>query len=140
MGFPDIHGFPECYPGAYERQMGQGIAGLIRLFHGCVPDPESHARVLELATTPNRWSAGHALFDQIRGRLLAAMERKDQVLCAQYSFEESCLQALYNAAGPLDPFDASSPYWVAGSAFGLARSVGVSEKAILAVFAPGADM
>jgi hypothetical protein len=94
MGFPDIHRFPESYPGPYERQMGQGIADLLRLFHGFVPDPKSNARVLELATTPNRWSASHALFDQIRSRLLAAMERKEQVLCAQYSFEVSYHQAV----------------------------------------------
>jgi hypothetical protein len=48
MPFPDIHGFPKSHPGPYERQMGNSIAALLRLFAGRVPDQESNARVLEL--------------------------------------------------------------------------------------------
>ncbi len=136
MGFPDIEQFPESHPGPYERAMGKQIAELLRLFQGRVPDPETSARVLQLASTPSRWSAGHALFDRIRGRLLTVMNGADRVRCAQYSFEESCLQALYNAAGPLDEFDPSSPFFVAGTALILARVVGVPEREVVAVLAP----
>jgi hypothetical protein len=133
MEFPDIREFPESYPGPYERQMGEYIAGLLLLFQGRVPDRESNVRVLELATTPSRWSAGHALFDLVRDRLLAAMEVKDGAQCAQYGFEESCLQALYNATEPPDPFDASSPFFVAVQSLGLARVVGVPMDAVVGI-------
>ena len=50
MAFPDVRGFPASHPGPYEVQMGGFIAALLRLFGGRVPDPESNARVLELAS------------------------------------------------------------------------------------------
>ena len=136
MGFPDIKGFPESYPGAYERQMGEQIAELLRLFEASAPDRESNVQVADLASNPARWLAGHALFDEVRKRLLIAMQRKCDLKCAQYCFEESCLQALYNAANPLDPFDPCSPFWVAGTAIALARAIGVSEQSVLSVLAP----
>lgn len=66
MSFPNIHEFPDSYPGPNERQMGAYIVGLLRSFAGHVPDAESHARVQELAVAPNRWSAAHAVYDEIR--------------------------------------------------------------------------
>jgi hypothetical protein len=136
MGVLDLQQFPASHPGPYERNMGEEIAGLVRLFQGRVPDPASNARVLELAVTPGRWSAGHALFDILRDRFLPAMRAKDQVRCNQYKFEELCLQALYNATVPAHPFDSGSPFWVAGVAVRLARAVGVPEQAVVAVLAP----
>jgi hypothetical protein len=136
LKYPDIERFPESYPGPYERQMGEYIAGLLRLFLGRVPDPESNARVLQLATTPSRWSAGHALFDLVRSRLLAELATTDRARSAQYHFEESCLQAMYNATEPPDPFDSGSAFFVAGMALGLARAVGVPEHEVVTVLAP----
>ncbi len=72
MAFPDIRGFPTSHPGPYELQMGGFIAGLPRLFASRVPDSESTTRVLELASDPPRWSAEHAVFDEVRQRLLGA--------------------------------------------------------------------
>jgi hypothetical protein len=138
VGFPDIRQFTESHPGPYEQQMGGIIAGLLRLFSGRVPDAESNARVLELANTPGRWSAGHKVFDEVRTRLLRAMKASDRVRCAQYDFEESCLQALYNATEPPDPFDPGSAFFVACAAFGLARAAGVPVDAVVTVLAPGA--
>jgi hypothetical protein len=129
LEFPDIEQFSVSHPGPYERQMGDQIARLLRLFQGRVPDPETSARVLRLAATPSRWSAGHALFDRVRGHLLAAGDA-DRVRCAQYAFEESCLQAMYNATDPPDPFDPGSAFFVAGMAFALARVVGVPEREV----------
>jgi len=137
--FPDIHRFPERDHGPYEGQMGKRIVGLLRLFTGRVPDAESNARVLELATTPRSWSAGHAVFSAVRSRLLDAIDAKDRVREAQYSFEELCCKALYNATSPRDPFDPSSAFFVAGLALGLARAVGVSIEAVAAVLAPDAE-
>jgi hypothetical protein len=57
--------------------MGDIIARVLRVFAGRVPDAESHGRVTELVAAPARWSAGHAVFDEVRRRLLAAMKGKD---------------------------------------------------------------
>jgi hypothetical protein len=136
LAFPDIHQFPQSYPGPYEEQMGKRIAGLLRLFSGRVPDCTSNARVLELATTPSRWSAGHALFNEIRRRLLA--RSRDPLRHWQHHFKESCCQAMYNATCPRDAFDPASAFFVAPQALGLARVVGVSVEAVVAVLAPEA--
>jgi hypothetical protein len=139
MAFPDIHRFPESHPGPYERQMGRSIAALLRLFTGRVPDTESNARVLELGTETTRWSAGHAVFDEVRRRLLAAMSASDGPRVWQHHFEESCCQAVYNATDPPDPFDPSAAFFVAGQAIGLARAVGVPVVAVFAALAPIAE-
>ena len=135
--FPKLDSFPRSHlSGPYPRQMGASIASLLKLFQGKVPDAETNAHVLELAVTLDRWSAGHALFDVVRGRNLAAMNTKDDVRCAQYSFEESCLQAMYNESNPDDPFDSVSPYRVVPGAIGLARAVGVPVESVLAAMIP----
>jgi hypothetical protein len=139
MAFPDIHGFPESDPGPYERQMGGFIAALLRLFVGRVPDPESNARVLGLGSDPARWSAGHAVFDEVRRRLLAAVSAKDEPREWQHHFEESCCQALYNATDPPDPFDPGSAFFVAGQAIGLAQTLGMPVESVVAVLAPTAE-
>src|SRR5262249_11101023 len=133
VGFPDIHKFPESHPGPYERQMGEIITRLLALFKGRAFDSESHAHVMALAESPARWSAGHRLFDEIRGRLLAA---NDKMKRAKYEFEESCLQAMYNASQPPDPFDPTSAFFVVGNAIGLARALGVPVDTVLAIVMP----
>ncbi|MGF1580484.1 MAG: hypothetical protein ACFCD0_14070 [Gemmataceae bacterium] len=50
--------------------MANVIVKLLELFWDYLPDKESSACVLELAQTPGRWSAGHAVFDEIRSRLV----------------------------------------------------------------------
>ena len=136
VAFPDIQKFPECYPGPYERQMGEMIVGLLRVFAGRVPDAESNARVAELVAAPARWSAGHAVFDEVRRRLLAAEKAKDNPREWQYHFEESCCKAVYNAAEPRDPFDPGSAFFVAPQALGLAQVVGLAVAEVVAVLAP----
>jgi hypothetical protein len=119
--------------------MGGFIAALLRLFAGQVPDPESNTRVLELASDPTRWSAGHAVFDEVRRRRLAAMKAEDGLRERQHHFEESCCQAIYNATDPPDPFDPGSAFFVAGQAIGLARVAGVPLERVIAVLAPGVE-
>lgn len=133
MAFPAINTFPEARPGPCERQMGRIISSLLSLFSGRVPDAESHAHVSALADSPRRWSAGHAVFREVRGRMRAAMEAGDGPREVQHHFEESCCQALYNATNPPDPFDPGSAFFVAGQAFGLALTVGVPVDAVVAV-------
>jgi hypothetical protein len=139
MAFLNIHAFPKSFPGPCERQMGEIIAALIRLFTGRVPDSESNARLLELAVAPTQWSAGHAVFDEVRRRLLAAMNARDRPREWQHHFEESCCQAMYNATDPPDPFDPGSAFYVAGQAIGLARAVGVPVERVVTVLAPIAE-
>jgi hypothetical protein len=134
VGFPNINTFPKSHPGPYERQMGVYLVSLLRVFAGRLPDRESHTSVAELAADPSRWSAGHAMFDAVRGRLLKATERGDSIRCAQYTFEESCCQAMYNGTGPSDPFDPSSAFFVVAQALGLARLVGIPLDAVATVF------
>lgn len=135
--FPKLDDFPkERVYSAYAPQMAASIAALLRLFDGKVPDAESHACVLELAVTPDSWSAGHAVRDVIRDRLLAAMDANDEVRCAQYGFEESCSETLYNEIHPDDPFDTVFPYWVVPSAIDLARLVGVAVEEVLKAMHP----
>ena len=136
MAFPDIHKFPESHTGPSERQMGRLIVGLLRVFTGRVPDAESNACVAELAATPARWSAGHAVFDEVRRRLLVASKDKAKILEWQHCFEESCCQAMYNATDASDPFDANSAIFVAPQALGLARAAGVPLADVVAVLAP----
>lgn len=131
MSFPNIHEFREAH--CCEEQMGKTIAGLLRLFSGRVSDEESNHAVLELVSTPSRWSAGHAVFDEVRERLLVAIEHQDQPRGAQYYFEESCCQAVYNATAPDDPFDPGSPFFLAGQALALARLAGVPFEKVIAV-------
>lgn len=136
MAFPDIHTFPKCHPGPYECQMGQVIARLLQLFNGRVRDAESYARIVELVASPPYWSAGHALFDEVRRRLLAATKAKDMSREWQHHFEESCCKAVYNASDPHDPFDPGSAFFVVPQAFGLARALGIPDADVVAALAP----
>jgi hypothetical protein len=136
VAFPDIHQFPESYPGPYEQQMGELIARLLRVFAGRVPDAESNARIAELAATPSRWSAGHAVFREVRRRLLAASKAKDEIREWHHYLEESCCQAMYNATDARDSFDPSSAFYVAPQALGLVRAAGTPLTEVVAVLAP----
>lgn len=131
MGFPDINKFPLSRPGPYEVQMGRFIVGLLRLFVGRVADTESNTHVLALASKPTHWSAGHAVFDEVRRRLLAATKAKDPPSESQYAFEESCCKAIYNASDPQDPFDSCSPFFVVPQAISLARVMGIPIETIV---------
>ena len=139
VGFPNIDEFREGHPGPYELQMGRYIVGLLRVFAGRMPDAESHSRVAELAATPSRWSAAHAVFDEVRRRLLASMNQGDGLRPVQYAFVESCCQAIYNATSPRDPFDPSSAFFVVAQALGLAPLVGLPLDAVAAAFAHHAE-
>lgn len=132
MPFPDPAEFATSRPGPYEESMGETIVRLLRALSRCSPDRESNACVAELAANPERWSAGHAFFDEVRDRLLDASDRGERLLVRQYSFEEDCCKAIYNAVNPEDPFDASSPFFVVPSAIYFAMDAGVSISDILA--------
>ena len=137
MAFPEITDFPKSHPGPYERGMGRTLAALLRLFRDRVPDSESAAKVAELAGSPDRWSAAHAVFDEIRRRLLRL--DGDSPLARQYAFEEACCQALYNATAADDPFEASAPFFVAPAAFSLAEALGYPSESVVEALKPRWD-
>src|SRR5215475_15054142 len=115
--------------------MQETILALLQLFRGRAPDPETNAWVLALAKDRNNWSGAHDLFSRIRRRgPLNAKDFKegDRVRCSQYTFEELCLKTLYNETEPRDPFDPSSPFFVAEFAIRLARVIGVPVTDVLA--------
>jgi hypothetical protein len=123
-------------PVGYEERMQADILALLELFRGRVPDPETHAWVVELAADSKKWGSGHDVFDRVRARTLRAINTQDRVRECQYCFEEVCLQSLYNETYPADPFDSCSPYWVIKNALVLARAVGVPVLHVIAVVAP----
>ena len=118
--------------------MDQDIVGLLRVFQGRVPDPETHSLVLSLALDREQWPFAHEVFHQVRSRTLAAISAKDKVRECQYSFEEICLKSLYNETSAVDPFDHDSPHWITKNAIDLARSIDLPVQAILDVIAPQA--
>src|SRR5262249_13848114 len=120
----------------YEAGMQAHILALLRLFAGRVPDSETHAWVIELATDRERWERGHNVFDRVRLRNLEAIKLRDRVRECEYCFEEVCLKSLYNETYPCAPFDPDSPYWVIKNALGLARVLGMPVRDVVGIVAP----
>jgi hypothetical protein len=123
-------------PGPYERQMGRALTKTLELFAMHVPDSESNGVLCELSKAPTKWSAGHAVYDELRRRYLLALADSisfnEQLILWQYSFEEACAQSMYNATDPVDPFDSSAPFYVWPMAFTLATELGVSSSDVVA--------
>ncbi len=115
--------------------MVRDILAFLLLFHGRLPDPESHEWLSRLATDKSRWPQAHDVFDRVRKRRIEAEKKKERTRECQYYFEEMCLKALYNLTDTGAPFDEDSPYWIAKSAFTLARAVGVPDAQIVAILA-----
>lgn len=136
MPFPDLQSFPRSEVGPYEKQMGETIAGLLTLFRKQAPDAESSERVHELVANPSRWSGGHAVFDEVRRRFLQVERSDDSIRQAQYLFEESCCQAVFNATSPQAPFDPGSPFFVAGLALDFAKIMGVPTEEVVHCLSP----
>ncbi len=113
--FPDFSDprWATSKPGPYECQMARHIAAILDGVGGRVPDKESSQVLKQLCVLHTQWRAGHAVFDELRTRL---NRTSDRVSHWQYTFEEACAQALYNATEPDDPFDPSSPFFVTPAA------------------------
>ena len=122
----------------YEDRMQEDILALLELFRDRVPDPETHAWVVELASDYNRWKYGHELFDRVRRRNLKAIEDEHHSKQCQYYFEEVCLESFYNETYPRDPFDSCSAYWVIKNALMLARAIEIDVQDVVAIVAPDA--
>ena len=112
------------------------IIALLKLFEGRLPDGETHAWVVDLASHEDRWSEAHDVFDRIRDRNLAAIARKDRASECQYCFEEACLKSLFNETDTGAPFDSSSPHWIIKTALVLARTLGMPDTSVVEVVSP----
>lgn len=127
----------------YEVEMQSTILALLRLFRERARDSQTNAWVIELVADQDKWPRAHDLFDLIRNRLLevtgdadTAPVQVDPARVLQYAFEELCLKAVFNETDTEYPFDACSPFWVAGSAVQLARALRVPAEAVIALIAP----
>jgi len=120
-------------PSSYYKQMCASIVALLQLFEGKVPDANSYSRTLELAASENAWPRAHRARDNVRRMSLAT---EDELYCAQYVFEESCLETLYNETDPDDPFDAVCPYWVVPNALRLAQIADVPVQEVIDAMFP----
>jgi hypothetical protein len=129
-----------------ERGMHHQILDLLQLFAPACPDQETNSWVIEVVDDKSRWSTAHDVFNRIRDRLLRATgdagrppvpkDRVDYARVYQYAFEELCLKSIFNQTDTNAPFDADSPFFVAGSAFKLAHKLGISAEKIIEVIAP----
>jgi hypothetical protein len=90
----------------------------------------------EILMERNRWWEAHDLFQRIRRKNLEAARQGDQILEAQYHFEECCAKTVYNLSGESAPFDADSPYWIIPCAFRLARMLQIDDQEFLQIIAP----
>jgi hypothetical protein len=122
-------------PSPYGRQAGASIIALLRLFQGKAPDLLSARQVLNVALS-NDWSRAYEARSQVRNRLLLTSKADDPIRLAQYWFEESCLETLYNDTQPADPFDSISPYWVVPHAIKLAKQLSIPIDDVLAAIWP----
>jgi len=124
-------------PTPYGRQVGASIIALLRLFQDQVPDPLSLRQVLDVALS-KEWSRVHEARSKVRSRLLLTSKADDPVRLAQYGFEQSCLETLYNDTQTADPFSPMSPYWVVPNAIELAEQFSVPIDEVLAAVWPTA--
>jgi hypothetical protein len=130
----------------YELELQSTILALLRLFREHAHDSQTNAWVIELVADQDKWPRAHDLFDLIRNRLLEASGdagrpavqpgQGDRARVLQYAFEELCLKTVFNETDTEYPFDACSPFWVAGSAVQLARALRMPVEAVIALIAP----
>jgi len=99
----------------------------LMFFEGRCKDKETLRKLITLAIDRSRRKAAHALFSEIRNKMLAADKRDDQLALVQYAFEEICAKTLYNMTGAPAPFDPDSPFWVLPLALELGQMLGTTD-------------
>jgi hypothetical protein len=130
MSFPNLDDprWGSKSAGPYERHMGRLIRSLLTMFSAHAIDTESNAALTAMATSTTTWNAAHAVFDEVRGRLLQVTD--DEALTAQYFFEECCAKAMFNATDTNMPFDAASAFFVVPAAHTFAIAVGLGAERV----------
>ena len=73
--------------------------------------------VVDIAKDMTRWGEAHQAFDAVRRLTLLEQEaRTNETYCALLFVAEIAAETAYNAAGPADPFDADSAWWIVPNA------------------------
>ncbi len=111
------------------------MEGLLALFSLHCSDRTTLDKLSAMVIDNRLWPEAHKLFSSIRKKNLEAERQNNDVLKAQYCFEEVCAKTLYNLSGSSAPFDADSPYWIVPNALALARRLNISEAEILKITA-----
>jgi hypothetical protein len=109
------------------------IRGLIEVFKPHCADCSTLNELAEFAADRSQWRRAHDLFDRIRKKTLSVERTADQLLVAQYLFEEACAKTLYNLSGEPAPFDPDVPFKIVPNALALARRFNISDTEILRV-------
>lgn len=112
------------------------MADLVHLFADHCPERTTLIELRQMFNERGPRQEAKGLFDRIRIKTLKAIKQENQLLVAQYSFEEACAKTLYNLGYNSAPFDADSPYRVVSSAFELARVLSIDELQIVRVISP----
>ena len=111
------------------------IIGLLELFLEKVSDRETMDELNKMSRDSNSWSQAHDLFQRIRVKNLEAIRNNNELLEAQYCFEEVCAEALYNLTRPEEPFDPDTPFWIIPNAFKLAHHISVDPMDVVGIIA-----
>lgn len=111
--------------------MSDQISHLLALLTTSASDRSTLEVLLNVAADPDRWPEARGVFDRIRLKTIEAERTGDQILLAQYRFEEACAKTFYNMSRSPAPFDPSSPYWIIPNALIAARRLGLDTQQII---------
>lgn len=106
---------------------------MVRFFLQRCADQSTLRELDDMASDDQKWRHAHNLFSRIRTKTLRAGSANDELLQAQYGFEEICAKTLFNMSphspdeGLPYPFDEDSPFWVIPIAVDFARALGVAD-------------
>ena len=107
---------------------------LLDQFYEHVVDTESNRKVKSYCEDKQKWPKAKNLFEEIRHKNLKAAKKHDELLKAQYDFEEAVLKSLYNLSNRNAPFDADAPFKAVKSAFSLAKQLDIqNDKIVVAI-------
>jgi hypothetical protein len=107
------------------------IQHLISIFTPLCAESSTLGELSELIQDRSRWRTARDLFERIRKKALAAQKSGDQLLQAQYEFEEACAKTVYNLSGETAPFDSYVPFSIVPNAFALARRLDIGDSEIV---------
>jgi hypothetical protein len=113
------------------------IERTIEFFLPLCSDKSTMTELREMASDPERWCFGHALFSRIRGKTLRVEESGSDLILCQYSFEEICAKTMFNLSEHYDPeckefpppFDDDSALWFVPIAMQYAYALGAKDFA-----------
>ncbi len=91
------------------RPTANDIVELLAFFAPHRDDNSTFQKLQAISGDTSRWKKGHALFSEIRVKMLKADETNNERLQHQYSLDEICAKTLFNMSEPQQPFSAQSP-------------------------------